>query len=189
MGTLKNNILSWPTLVLGTCSLPFLPITGHAYLASYEKNTKLGPYEVDVKIILSEAYGDKGQMDIDGYFYYPAAKLIEDGCFLAIEVKIEGQTQQEYPNHVVNTEYERNFPRENIFDDSINELNKSIARLSSKKHRLTLTLYDEPQAEQIYTLKLRPISEVNREFCDATVEIKHKVRRRRASFAQVAMSV
>ena len=188
MRKLKKIILSWPALLLGTCSLPFLPITGHTYLASYEKSTKLGPYEIDVKIILSKAYENKEQINISGYFYYPAKKLIEDGCLLEIDVKIEGLTPQKYPNHVVGTEHERNFPKENKFDDTSNDVNKSISELESK-NRLTLTLYDEPKVEQIYSLNLKPISELNREFCEAKMEIKHKVKRRRASLFDAAMSI
>lgn len=189
MGILKNIIFGWPVVALGTCTVPFLPITGHTYLAPYEKNTRLGPYEIDVNVVLSEAYEDKSKMNVSGYFYYPAEKLKEDGCYLKIDVTIENQTQQEYPNHVVNTEYEKNFPRENTSDDSIDDLNKSIAELNSDDQRLTLTLYDEPKVEQIYRLSLRPLSDEKSEFCNTAVEIKHKVKLRRASMAELAVSV
>lgn len=174
-------------LVLGTCSLPFLPITGHVYLKSYENKVKLGSYDIDVRILLSDT--SEGQMNIHGYFSYPAAKMLEGGCYVEVSVEIEGQTPQEYPNHVVNTEYEKNFPKENVFSNSIGISSQSNVENNMEKRRLILNLYDEPLTEQVYTINLKPISRKNHDTCSATKTIKHKVKYRRASPFDVAMSV
>ena len=173
-------------LVLGTCSLPFLPISG-PFLNSYENEIRLASYNIDARIILSETAN--GQMNINAYFSYPAVRMLKDGCFLEVSVNLEGQTSQKYPNHVQNTEYEKNFPKENISSTSINDSTQANFDISNENRRLILSLYDEPLVEQIFTLNLKPLSDQTRNSCHATQEIKHKIRYHRVSMIEIAMGV
>ena len=171
------------TLILGSCAVPFLPITQHIYLKSYNKSVKLGAYKIDARIILSENR-DNNDMRISGYFEYPAAELKKDGCYIEVSVEIEGHTTEKHPAHVINTKHERNFPVEKFSDSS-----KEKSSYGDEKDRLDIMLYNEPLVEQLYTLSLKPIAEKDRKFCTATKTIKHKVRRARASMFDAAMSV
>lgn len=175
--------LSVCAILLGTCSLPFLPISGHVFLKNYEQAVRLGPYDIEARILLFENR-DKRDMRISGYFTYPAKEMIEDNCFFEVRANLEGQTLQEYPAHVVGTEYEKNFPIETISDSSIN------SDFRGREYgRLILTLYNEPIVEQTYTLSLQPFSSENKDICIGTKIIKHRIRRYRASPFSIAMGV
>ena len=169
--------------ILGTCSLPFLPITQHVYLKSYEKKVALGQYKINIRIILSENR-DNNDMRISGYFEYPATELKKDGCYIEVSVEIEGHTTQKYPANIIGTINERNFPIENSTDSSVGKISSS-----EEIQRLTILLYNEPLVDQLYVLKLKPTEEKYREVCTAIKIIKHKVRRVRASMYDAAMSV
>ncbi len=176
-----NSFVS--ALVLGSCAVPFLPITQHIYLKSYNKTVKLGAYEIDARIILSENTNNN-DMRISGYFEYPATELLKDGCYIEVSVEIEGHTTEKYPAHVINTKHERNFPVEKFSDNSLGK-----SSYSDGKHRLDIMLYNEPLVEQLYILNLKPIAEKDQKSCTVTKTIKHKVRRARASMFDAAMSV
>ena len=170
-------------LILGICSSPYLPLSQERYLNSFEKIVRLGPYEIKPRILLS-ANSDNTDMKISGYFSYPAKKMIEDGCVFEVSIDIEGRTRQKYPDHVVGTEYEKNFPTENVTDSSIDDPIDS-----EKSRRLFLILYNEPIVEQIYTLSLKSKSPKNIDICQGIKIIRHPIRYHRASAWDYAMGV
>lgn len=170
-------------LILGTCSVPFLPITQHEYLKSYEKKIMLGPYEIEARILLFDNQ-DETEMTISATFTYPSAQMKKDGCYMEVVADLEGQTPQTYPSHITGTKYEKNFTVENLSDSSFDDL-IDVA----ESRRLRLNMYNEPIVEQMYTLNLKPVSGEIQKSCSGTKVIKHKIRKTRASMFDVAMSV
>ena len=162
--------------LIGTCSLSSLIVLNQVthsnqttYLNSFEGIVRLGHYDIDARILLSEN-PDKTNMRISAYFKYPAQKIMSDGCVFEVKVDLEGQTPQRYPDHVVGTEYEQNFSIEKISATSVND---SVD--VNDFRRLILILYNEPVVEQTYILSVKSKSDNNAELCQAKETIIHKI--------------
>ena len=181
MTTLKIILLGWSVLALGACSW-LLPDDMYTYFIPFDEIVELGPYEIDVKIHLTDtadAYeppDDERVIDIRGYFRYPSAKLREDGCVLEIDVKLEGQNQQTYPKDVVGGPYEKNFPKAKPSVNSLRDFSEPRSKEKREIDILLLTQYEQPRSVQNFRLNLRPISEDSRGSCDATKTIQNRVR-------------
>lgn len=181
MSTHKTILLGCAGLALGACSW-LLPDDMYTYFIPFDEIVNLGPYEIDVKIHITDtadAYeppDDERVIDIRGYFRYPAAKLREDGCVLEIDLKLEGQNQQTYPKDVVGGPYEQNFPKAKSTVSSLRDYSNPRLELNKDIDILILTQYEQPRSVQNYSLNLKPISEDSRGACDATKTIQNRVR-------------
>ena len=174
--------------ILGICSLPFLPITGFEYIESYEEIIKIGSYEIEAYVVLNDKFED-GKMDVSGFFRYPMSQIENDGCLLEVSVNLEGYIPKKYPTRVINTKYQKNFSPQNRTCNSLDDSCQTYKYLSNETRRLHLSLYDQPLVSQIYTFELKPKSDKAQGICNAIETFEHKVRYKRATPFDVAMSV
>jgi hypothetical protein len=117
------------------------------------------------------------------------AQLENDGCLLEVSVNFENLEANKYPIRVSNSEYEKNFKPQNTKCNSLDDSCQTYKHLSTETRRLHIKLYDQPLVPQTYTFLLKKRDDESKGKCDAEKTFEHKVRSKRATPFDLAMSV
>ncbi len=154
-------------IVISVVALPFIPMSKDTFLAGKYKTIKIGPYEIYAKIGLRE---NNKRISMEGfsYFEYSEKQLSKNGCLLKITVKIE------------------NYDGENL---SCSSSNSSCTYKNDGMGRLSLYFYNAPIKTQTYVFSLLPKDGEISELCEGSKSLVHKIRYRRSSWWERAMSV
>ena len=160
-------------------ALPFIPMSKETYLSGLNKTVSIGDYKVKSRIGL-RYNKSKGKMNGSSYFTYSKTKLDEDGCLLEVSVKIENYSALDF--NVVP-------PRNKGGNLSCLSSNRTCVYISEGEGRLSLYFYEAPITPQTYIFKLHSKDGVENNKCEAEKSITHKIKYRRSSWWQRAMSV
>jgi len=169
-----NGILG--LIVIGAVAFPFVPMSKDTFLAGKYKTIKIGSYQIYAKIGLREN-NERSSMEGFSYFEYSEEQLLKDNCLLKVSIEID--------DHDINSSKSRaaggNFSCLSS-EESCTYKNEGMGRLS-------LYFYNAPIHSQTYIFSLVSKNGQLNTLCDGTNSITHKIRYRRSSWWERAMSV
>lgn len=166
-------------IIISAVSSPFIRMSKETFLAGKHKTIKIGSYKVDLSIGLRENK-DRTEMEGFSYFEFSDEKLSKANCLLKVSVKID-----DYSGSNLNSPISR-ATGENLSCQSSQE---SCTYKNEGMGRLSLYFYNAPIKDQTYTFSLISSDGHVNEMCEGSKTITHKIRYRRSSWWERAMSV